>query len=86
MLSPELLSVLCCPETGQELHLAAPELIEQLNRQLANAGLTTRGGCVQTARLQAGLVRADNRLLYPIRDGIPVLLVQEAISIPVPLA
>jgi uncharacterized protein YbaR (Trm112 family) len=34
-----------------------------------------------TGRLEAGLVRADGKVLYPIRDGIPVMLVEEGIAL-----
>ncbi|HZJ16845.1 MAG TPA: Trm112 family protein [Chthoniobacteraceae bacterium] len=29
--------------------------------------------------LSAGLIREDGRVIYPIRDGIPVLLLEEAV-------
>ena len=32
--------------------------------------------------LQAGLVREDGRVIYPIQDGIPVLLREEAVTVP----
>lgn len=31
------------------------------------------------AQVAAGLVTSDGRLLYPVRDGIPVMLVEEVI-------
>jgi len=33
--------------------------------------------------LSAGLIREDGRVIYPIRDGIPVLLLEEAVPVPV---
>lgn len=37
MLSPDLLAILCCPETKQPLHLASPEELERLPAGLEGA-------------------------------------------------
>ena len=81
MIAPELLSVLCCPETHQDLRLAEPSLLERLNRQIAARSLKNRAGQVVAEALNGGLVRADGKFLYPIRHDIPVMLVTEAISL-----
>jgi uncharacterized protein YbaR (Trm112 family) len=36
---------------------------------------------LERLKLGAGLVRTDGRVVYPIRNGIPVLLTDEAISV-----
>lgn len=77
----ELLKILCCPETHQELRLAEPALIEKLNRQITTGELRNRAGKPATEKLDGGLVRADGKFLYPIRQKIPVLLVDEAIPL-----
>lgn len=82
MLSPELLKLICCPETHQDVHLAEPQVLEELSRRLAAGTLQTRGGKPVTERIEAGLVRADGKFLYPIRDDIPVMLIEEAIPLP----
>ncbi|MDW8307934.1 MAG: Trm112 family protein [Verrucomicrobiales bacterium] len=81
MIAPDLLELLCCPETHQPVRLAEPELIERLNAQIAAGTLTNRAGQRVAEKLDGGLVRADGRVLYPIRDGIPVMLVEEAIAL-----
>jgi uncharacterized protein YbaR (Trm112 family) len=81
MLDPELLKLLCCPETYQPLHLADSALLEQLNQKLLAGTLSTRGGRKISEPLAAGLVRADGQLLYPIRKQIPVLLIEEGIPL-----
>lgn len=81
MIDPELLKILCCPETRQPVALAEAALIEQLNQRVAAKTLQNRAGEVVTDRLDGGLVRADGRYLYPIRGGIPVMLVEEGIAL-----
>jgi uncharacterized protein YbaR (Trm112 family) len=81
MIDPELLNILCCPETHQPVAPADPALIEKLNQQVAAKTLKNRAGQGVTDRLDGGLVRADGRYLYPIRGGIPVMLAEEAIAL-----
>jgi len=79
MLDAELLRILCCPETHQALQPAEPALIERLNRQITAGAAKNRGGQQVPEQIEAGLVRADGRFLYPIRHDLPLMLVAEAI-------
>ncbi|MGN6555339.1 MAG: Trm112 family protein [Verrucomicrobiota bacterium] len=81
MIAPDLLKILCCPETHQELQFAATPLIERLNQQIASGTLRNRAGRPVQEALTGGLVRADGKILYPIRQTIPVMLADEAISL-----
>jgi uncharacterized protein len=81
MIDPELLKILCCPETHQEVRLADPAVIDRLNRQIAAGSLKNRAGQPVPEKLDAGLIRADGKYLYPIRRNIPVMLVDEAIPL-----
>jgi uncharacterized protein len=82
MLTPELLQILCCPETRQALAVADPALIARLNASIAAGHLRNRSGQTVTDRIEGGLVRADGRWMYPIRSDIPVLLIDEALPLP----
>ena len=77
----DLLNTLCCPETRQELALATPGILETLNRQVAAGTLCSRNGQFVREKIEGGFVRKDGRVLYPIRQHIPILLVDEAIEI-----
>lgn len=81
MISRELLDILVCPETKQDLSPAGEALISELNGRIARGALKNRGGNRVSEKLDGGLKRADNRFLYPVRDGIPVMLVEEAIPL-----
>ena len=77
----ELLNILCCPETRQKLTLADSPVLEKLNQQIAASQLQNRAGQTVREKLDGGLVRADGKYLYPIRQNIPVMLVDEAIPL-----
>jgi uncharacterized protein YbaR (Trm112 family) len=81
MITPELLKILCCPASKQTLTLADEATVARLNAQIANQQLTNKAGQLVTDKLDGGLVRTDGAVLYPIRQNIPVLLVDEGIPL-----
>ena len=80
-ISNELLEILACPETKQPLTLAASTLLARLNDRIRQGQLTNRRGTAVTEPIDGGLVRKDGRYLYPIRDDIPIMLIDEAIPL-----
>ncbi len=77
----DLLAILCCPETKQPVSLADGMLIKKLNDAVARGTLQNKGKKVVTDSLDGGLVRADQHILYPIRENIPVMLIEEGIPL-----
>ncbi len=77
MLDPELLALLVCPETHQDLTEAGPGEVAQLNETIRRGGLRTVGGKAVDQPVDGALVRADRLIAYPVRDDIPVMLVTE---------
>lgn len=81
MLDTALLDILVCPESQQALRLADPSVMDRLNEAISSGELRNRGGKKVSAPLTAGLIREDGRLFYPIRDDIPIMLLDEAIEL-----
>jgi len=79
MMDPKLLDMLVCPENHRPLRMADEGLVARLNRAIAAGAVCRRAGQAVTEPVEGGLVREDGHLLYPIRDGIPLMLVDEAI-------
>ena len=81
MIDQKLLDILACPETHEAVSLAGDDLIESLNRKIEAGQLVNRAGETVTEPIAGGLVRADGRYLYVIRNGIPVMLVEQGIPL-----
>ena len=82
MIDVEFLNDLRCPETHQGLRLAETGTIAKLNGSIASGSLQNRGGRTVKEPFDAALVREDGRCLYPVRQNVPVLLIDESIPLP----
>lgn len=76
-----LLDILVCPETRTPFFVADDELLAALNRGVADGKLKNKAGEPVEKPLDGGLVREDRQVVYPIFDGIPIMLVDEAIPL-----
>ncbi|HMD67835.1 MAG TPA: hypothetical protein VKF42_03085 [Chitinivibrionales bacterium] len=79
MVDKELLDILCCPETKQDVKLVESDVIAKINAKIKDGTLKNRGGEVVKEQIDAGLLREDKKYLYPIREDIPIMLIDEAI-------
>lgn len=75
----ELLDILCCPETRQDLRLAGTEELRELNLAIGRGAVRDARGRPVAEVVEDALVRVDGIRAYPVRGGIPVLLVDEAL-------
>ena len=79
--STELLEILVCPETKQPVSEAGDDVLSKLNAAIESGSLRNRGGEPVSKPLAEGLLREDGTILYPVDDGIPVMLIEESIEI-----
>jgi len=77
----KLLTILCCPVTHKGLALAAGDLLNSVNGAIAEGKLRNRDGNLLETALDEALVTDDGKLMYPVNDGIPVLLEGESVSL-----
>ncbi|MCK6444970.1 MAG: hypothetical protein L6Q99_01125 [Planctomycetes bacterium] len=81
MIDKELLDVLACPESHQGLREATASELAAWNAKIAAGGLKNLAGKPLAEPLEGALVREDSKRLYPIKDGIPVLLIDEGVAL-----
>ena len=79
--SQELLDILVCPETKQPVSPASREMLAKLADDIRAGRVRNRGGTQLGEPPTEGLVREDGKVLYPVDDDIPVMLIEESIEL-----
>ena len=78
-ISKDLLSILVCPRTRRPLSMASDEQVAALNASIAGGSVKNVGDRKVERPMEAGLLTEDGEVIYPVLDGIPVLLIDEGI-------
>ena len=81
VIDADLLEILACPDTHQSLSIADAATLAAANAKIEKGECQNVGGKTVDEPLVAGLLREDGKILYPIRDEIPVLLIDEGIPV-----
>ncbi len=79
MIDQELLDILVCPENKTPVKLVDDSVIARANEAIASKSLKNRVGEAIEETIDGGLLREDNAYMYPIRDDIPIMLIDEGI-------
>ena len=78
-LHKDLLEFVACPLTHQAVREAEPATLARVNAKIASGACTNAGGEKVSELLTEALVTVDGQRLYPIREGIPVMLIDESL-------
>lgn len=76
----KLLEILCCPVSRTPLARVTPQQLETLNRAVTEGRLKYVGGEPVEQALEEALVTEDHKVVYPVEDGIPILLAERGIG------
>ena len=80
-LDKRLLDILCCPASKQPVALLSAAQLQALNRAVDAGQLRVQDGASVQKTFSAGLLTRDGRTIYRIDDGIPVMLIDQSISV-----
>lgn len=75
-----LLTILRCPVTHKGLSVLKKDKLARINAAIDAGELVNQEGSAVSESLAEALVTDDGKRIYPVNDGIPVLLEDESIS------
>ena len=75
-----LLTILRCPISHKGLSVLKKDELARINAAIATGELVNHEGAAVANPLTEALITDDGKRIYPVDDGIPVLLEDESIS------
>lgn len=82
MIDESLLSILACPETKKNLVMASAQTVEAVNTAIEQGKIFNKLKQKVEEPVDGGLFReGDAGFMYPVRKGIPILLVEELMDV-----
>ncbi len=81
MFDKELLALVRSPASGSQLQSASRDLVERINAAIASQAVHDQSGSVVANLIDSGLVDLKKRCLFPVRQGITILVSGQAIPL-----
>ena len=75
-----LIDILVCPVTKTPVKPLGKDKLAVLNQAIAAGNVARRDGALVEEALVEALVTTDGKTVYPIDDGIPVMLEEHGIA------
>ena len=79
-----LLELLCAPLSHAALRRVTHAELDQINAGIRQRSIRNRDGLILDQELDGSLLCESDRACYPVRDGLPILIVGEAFDWPLP--
>ena len=76
-----LLTILRCPVTHKGLSILKKNELAKLNEAIAAGKVKTLDGVLLEEPMAEALVTEDGKRVYPVSEGIPVLLESESVHL-----
>lgn len=80
LMDKRLLTILRCPVSQKGLSVLKKDKLQTINTAISEGGVVNHEGKRLDEPLAEALVTDDGKRIYPVNDGIPVLLEGESIS------
>lgn len=77
----ELLALVRSPASGAQMQSATLDLVERINAAIALQAVHDQSGSVVAKPIESGLVDLKKRCLFPVRQGITILVSGQAIPL-----
>ena len=81
LMDKRLLTILRCPVSHKGLSVLKKDKLDKVNTAIAAGKVSTDEGVRLEQPLAEALITDDGKRLYPVNDGIPVLLESESIHV-----
>lgn len=76
----KLLEILCCPVTKSPVRKMTSAQLKSLNAEIGKGEVHNVAGETLAEALQEALITESGKTIYPVDDGIPVMLEEQGIN------